>query len=64
MLRDLGYVCSRRASGSARSRGMVFPIKSAVFPLMIIQHISSLGVFLLMLEKSFCTTEAQLAAEH
>lgn len=64
MLRDLGYICSRRASGSALSRGMVSSIKSAVFPLMIMQHISSSGAFLLMLEKSFCTTKAQLAAEH
>lgn len=38
---------------SALSRGMVSSIKSAAFPLVIIQHISSSGAFLLMLEKSF-----------
>lgn len=68
----------RRVFVSALSKGMVSSIKSAAFPLMIIQHISSSGAFLLMLEKIISpttatgypgikrkrTTEAQLAAEH
>lgn len=38
---------------SLLSRGTVSSIKRAVVPLLIIQHISSSGAFLLMLEKSF-----------
>ena len=43
----------RGAFLSAQSRGMVSSIRCAVFPLRIIQDISSSGAFLLMLEKSF-----------